>query len=111
MGEEVLRGFSGQVASFADSGVPFWVCPGTSSWNSLLGRWQNARTNLLDAAETGLERVAQGFLIADWGDNGHLQPPSVSFPAIVYGAGLAWSTQGNRSLPVAEVLDRFVFRD
>ena len=111
MGAEVLRGFSAQVGSFADSGVPFWVCPGTSTWNSLLGRWQNARTNLLDAAETGLAQGARGFLIADWGDNGHLQPPSVSFPAIVYGAGLAWSMQGNRSLPVAEVLDAFVFRD
>ena len=25
------------------SGLPFWVCPGTSSWNSLLGRLPNAR--------------------------------------------------------------------
>lgn len=111
MGEEVLRGFGGQLGNFAESALPFWVCPGTSSWNSLVGRWRNARANLLDAAATGRDGGARGFLITDWGDNGHLQPPCVSFPAIVYGAALAWSGEQNRALPVAEVLDRFVFRD
>ena len=76
-----LRGFEAHVAGFAEAGVPFWVCPGTSSWNSLIGRLDNARGNLLDAAQVGLARGASGYLITDWGDNGHMQPPSVSWPA------------------------------
>ena len=111
MDESVLRGFEGQVGDFAKSELPFWVCPGTSSWNSLLGRWMNARANLRDAAQAGCSSGAEGYLITDWGDNGHLQPPSVSFPAVVYGAGLAWAGEANQDLPVADVLDRFVFRD
>jgi hypothetical protein len=108
---DALRGFAGQVPAFADAGLPFWVCPGTSSWNSFVGRWSNARANLADAARVGLAAGAGGYLVTDWGDNGHLQPPSVSFAPIVYGAALAWGADRHRDLDVAGVLDRHVFRD
>lgn len=111
MTPESLRGFEGQVPPFADAGLPYWVCPGTSSWNALVGRWHNARANLLDAARVGRERGAAGYLITDWGDNGHLQPPSVSFAPLVLGAALAWCADANRELDVADVLDRHVFCD
>lgn len=65
-------GFTRNAAPFADAGVPFWVAPGTSSWNSLIGRLDNARANLLDAAHRATELGAGGLLITDWGDNGHL---------------------------------------
>jgi hypothetical protein len=104
-----LRGFDGQVPAFADSGLPFWVCPGTSSWNSLLGRGSNARANLLDAAHVGRARGARGFLITDWGDNGHLQPPSVSFAPLLFGAALAWGVEANADLELAPLLDQHVF--
>lgn len=109
--ENVLRGFAGQVSVYAQSGVPFWVCPGTSTWNSLLGRWSNARANLLDAAEAGLAHGAQGYLITDWGDNGHMQPPSASFAPLTFGAALAWCAESNRDLDVGDALDRFVWND
>lgn len=108
---EALRGFAGQVPPFAEAGLPYWVCPGTSCWNSFVGRWSNARANLLDAAETGLARGASGLLVTDWGDNGHLQPLSVSFAPLVYAGGLAWGLARHRELDVAAVLDRLVFED
>jgi hypothetical protein len=106
-----FAGFRRHVDAFARSGLPFWVCPGTSSWNSLLGRLSNARGNLLDAAEVGLERGASGYLITDWGDNGHMQPPSTSFPPLAYGASVAWCLDANRELDLAAALDAFVFED
>jgi hypothetical protein len=109
--EDALRGFAGHVAPFADRDFPFWVCPGTSSWNSLVGRLPNARANLLDAAQVGLAHGAQGYLVTDWGDNGHLQPPAVSFPPLAYGAALAWCLESNRDLELAPLLDAFVFDD
>ena len=33
-------------AGVRGAGLPFWVCPGTSTWNSLVGRCRNARANL-----------------------------------------------------------------
>jgi hypothetical protein len=109
--DETAQGFDAQVAGFEQAGVPFWVCPGTSSWNALIGRRHNARANLWDAATVGLARGATGFLITDWGDNGHLQPPSVSFEPVLYGGALAWGAAQNRDLDVAAWLDREVFQD
>jgi hypothetical protein len=108
---EALAGFSARVEPFAQSGIPFWVCPGTSSWNSLVGRLPNALANLLDAAEVGRSRGASGYLITDWGDNGHLQPPSVSLPPLAYGAAVSWCLDSNRDLDVAAQLDELVFGD
>lgn len=104
-------GFATNVAPLADHGQDFWVLPGTSSWNSLVGRIDNAIANLLDAAETGRARGASGYVITDWGDNGHLQPPSVSFGPLVFGGAVSWSLEANRDLDLRTVLDRFVFDD
>jgi hypothetical protein len=109
--ERSFEGFAAQTEAFAEAGFPFWVCPGTSTWNSLLGRWTNARENLRDAASVGLARGARGYLITDWGDNGHLQPPSASWLPLAYGAALAWCGAANRELALAPLLDAFVFRD
>jgi hexosaminidase len=106
-----FAGFTAHVDAFARSGLPYWVCPGTSSWNTLIGRLPNARGNLLDAAEVGLARDAGGYLITDWGDNGHMQPPSVSLPPLAYGAAVAWCLAANRELELPAALDAFVFED
>ncbi|GAA3193244.1 hypothetical protein [Actinocorallia longicatena] len=104
-------GFEPAVAPFAAAGHPFWVTPGTSTWNSLVGRVDNAYGNMADASVAGLARGASGYLVADWGDNGHLQPPSVSYPPLVYGGATAWCGAANRDLDVPAVLDRHVFED
>jgi hexosaminidase len=106
-GEE-LAGFEGRLRPFAEAAVPFYVCPGTSSWNSLVGRLPNALANLEDAALAGLSCGAEGFLITDWGDNGHLQPPCVSLPPLCYGAALAWDPEANRDLELKEALRHHV---
>jgi hypothetical protein len=109
--QEAFAGFEAHVASYARGGLPFWVCPGTSGWNSFVGRHENMLANVCDALETGRRRGASGFLLTDWGDNGHLQPPSVSFPAMLYAGAAAWSLDRHRDIDVAAALDRHVFRD
>jgi hexosaminidase len=108
---ESLRGFSVRVRPFADADLPFWVCPGTSSWNSLVGRLPNALGNLRDAAEAGLASGARGYLITDWGDNGHLQPWPVSLAPLAYGAAVSWCVGSNARLPLERTLGRVVLRD
>lgn len=96
---------------FSRSGIPFYVCPGTGSWMSIGGRSQNARGNLLNAAENGLKHGAIGYLNTDWGDRGHWQPLPVSYPGLAYGAGVSWELDANRELDIPTLLDLFVFQD
>lgn len=72
-GYESRHAFGQRAAKLKEAGRTFWVCPGTSSWMSILGRWRNARANLESAAEAGLTYGAAGYLNTDWGDlPGHL---------------------------------------
>jgi hypothetical protein len=106
---ELLSGFAGHAPRFAEAGVPFQVCPGTSSWNSFVGRWSNARENVRDAVDWGVRAGAEGLLLTDWGDNGHLQPPAVSLAPLAFAAALAWSPQPSAALDLPEALGLHVF--
>jgi hypothetical protein len=108
---ERLRGFEALAGPYAKAGVSFRVCPGTSSWLSLTGRLPNALANLRDAVEVGRSAGAEGVLITDWGDLGHLQPPVVSLPPLAYGAAVAWCQASQSELDLARALDVLVLRD
>ncbi len=95
-GYEADHPFADQCARLAASGRQFWVCPGTSSWNSFGGRLRNAIGNLALAATAGRDAGAQGYLITDWGDHGHLQPPPIAELPLSIGAGFAWSVDAAR---------------
>jgi hexosaminidase len=110
-GYEADHPFDEHSATFAASGIPFYVCPGTSSWNSVAGRTENALKNLRRAAAGGLAHGAVGYLITDWGDNGHWQPLAVSYLPLAYGAGVAWHTAGNQACDAAHLASWFAFRD
>lgn len=110
-GYEADHPFGAQARVFAEAGRAFYVCPGTSTWNSLAGRLDNALENLRCAAEAGLAYGAAGYLMTDWGDNGHMQPLTVSFGPMVYGAAVSWGYGRNREMDLAEALNRHVFMD
>ena len=109
--DTMSSGFGPRLAPFVDLGREFWVAPGTSSWNSIVGRIDNATENLLDAAVAGRDAGATGYLVTDWGDNGHLQPLSVSFGPTMYGGAVSWCADTNADLDLAAVLDARVFGD
>ena len=113
-GYEADHPFDAQLPRFADAGLEFHVCPGTSSWNSLSGRVDNAVANLASAARAGRAAGAGGLLITDWGDNGHLQPLPASFPGFVAGAAFAWNAETADSpaeLNLPRLLDLHAFED
>ena len=90
-GYEADHPFERELPILAESGLEYQVCPGTSSWNSIGGRCENALGNLQSATRGALKHGARGVLITDWGDRGHHQPPVVSLFGLVAGLGLAWS--------------------
>src|SRR6185295_14483144 len=104
-GYEASHPFAADTEKFARAGVPFYVCPGTSSWNAIAGRTENALGNLAAAAEHGLANGAIGYLNTDWGDSGHWQPLPVSYLGFAYGAAMSWCAESARSLDLQGALN------
>lgn len=103
--------FAEHGAQFAASGIPFYVCSGTSTWGTLSGHSDKALANNLNAAENGLKNGAIGFLITDWGDRGHSQMLPISFLPFAAGAAYSWCVATNRDLNLAEATGYFGFED
>lgn len=99
--------------TLSEKGVPYYVCPGTSSWSSLSGRTDNMLGNVADAARNGLAYGAGGLIITDWGDSGHWQAPAVSFPGFAYAAGASWRAAANldRLEPLEHHVSRRMLQD
>ena len=110
-GYEADHPFAQEAAQFAKAKIPFYVCPGTSTWQTLIGKHDNAFANLQAAARAGKKSGAIGFLNTDWGDGGHPQPLAVSWPLLLAGAALAWNAKNFHLDTLTPVLSRDVFED
>ena len=96
---------------FADAGIPFYVCPGTSTWQAFVQRTDNALENLRSAAEGGLKNGAIGYLNTDWGDMGHHQYLPASYLGLAAGAAYSWCYETNRDASIIDMLNVHIFRD
>ncbi len=110
-GYEPDHPFEKEAAQFARAKIPFYVCPGTATWQTLIGKHDNALANLRAAARAGKKFGARGYLNTDWGDGGHPQPLAVSWPLFAAGAALAWNAKPLNEKMLLHVLSRDVFED
>lgn len=86
---------------FAEAGLDFFVCPGTSGWNRITNQVNNATRNIRDFAAAGKQYGAIGFLNTDWGDHGHYNLLSTSLHGIALGGAMGW----NPDAPSVEEFD------
>ena len=110
-GYETSHPFDERCAGLAAAGVPFWVVPGTSSWLSIVGRVTNAKENCIEAARAALEHGAEGYMITDWGDQGHLQQFPICDPGFAYGAAFSWCLESNQHIDIAAALSAHSYQD
>jgi hypothetical protein len=110
-GYEADHPFEKEAGLFAKSKIPFYVCPGTSTWMSLIGRHDVGFANLRVAAIAGRRHGALGYLNTDWGDGGHPQPLAVSYAPYLMGAALSWCGQSFDEALLVPVLSRDIFHE
>ena len=79
-----------------------------AAWNTFIGRNLNAAANIADAAAVGGAGESPGFLLTDWGDNGHFQPLAVSLPSMVRGGAAATGESIDDDALVAERIDELL---
>ena len=103
-GYEADHPFETQCEAMGKAGMPFYVCPGTSSWRSIAGRTANMRANIKSALQAAGRHGASGMLLCDWGDAGHWQPLCVSYAALAEAARLAWCPKANEKIPLTNAM-------
>ncbi len=120
-GYEGEQHFDRNCALLKSHGLKFYVCPGTSMWGSLVGRMNNAIMNITAAAESGNYYGAEGFLLTEWGDDGHPQFPAITYLPLVVGGYASWNC-GNHATEVfygerrellttvKKYLDKFIYK-
>lgn len=85
-----------KLARFEKAGLPFYVCPGTSSWVSLFPRLPEAIANIHRYSKAGKKHGATGLLNTDWGDGGHYNFMEFSWHGYLFGAEQSWNTAADR---------------
>jgi hexosaminidase len=110
-GYESWWDFDSHGARFAQSGVPFYTCPGTSSWVTIAGRTDNMLGNIRSAVVNGKKHGAVGILNTAWGDYGHWQQMPADYPGFAYGAASSWCAETNLEIDLTAALDAHAFFD
>lgn len=103
--------FNAVLPAFMNAGLDFYVCPGTSTWRSLIGRNSIAKANLYHAAYYGKKYGAKGYLVTNWGDYGHWQPLSVCYPMMILGTAYAWNLDTSALSNLEYQLNHYLFKD
>ncbi len=104
-GYEGNHPFLAEAEKFKKAGLDFYVCPGTSAWNSLAGRVENMRENMQAAELAGHRFGAKGFMVTDWGDGGHWQPLAASLPGLILGGNFAFTGASAGKMNLEEALN------
>ena len=84
-----------RTALVASTGAVQYVCPAVHCWNALLPRIDTAWNNISRMAAYGAAHRAEGILVTDWGDYGHVNDTVMSLPGLCYGAQCGWNGGGD----------------
>jgi len=102
--------FAARAEMFAELSQPFWTCPGTSSWLTILAGSRTCAA--LCRCGRRRDRARRRWRVdTDWGDLGHLQYLPISDPGFAYGAAVAWCLDTNRDLELASALSTHCYDD
>lgn len=91
-------------AKLEAAGANQYLCPGAQGWNQLVNLFENAYINIRKMAQLAHDHHAEGLLVTEWGDYGHIQDPESSIPGILYSAAMGW----NKNIPDEEAMNEAI---
>jgi len=84
------------VADLQKVGLPFYACPGVSSWGVLFPQLPKAVANIAGFAAAAVKHGAQGLLCTDWGDGGHYNFMEYSWHGHLFAAEQGWNSKADQ---------------
>lgn len=80
-----------KIQTIAAQGRRQFVCPAVRAWSRFFPDYAGAWLNTYHMALAGTKYDAEGMVVTDWGDYGHVNDPRLSVPGLCYGAQNAWN--------------------
>ncbi len=82
-----------KVMKYSEKGLRFYMCCCNDTWNTFTGRSEIANFNLRSAGDIGVKYGAEGYMLTDWGNNGHPEFLPMSYNYCALGAQNAWNVE------------------
>lgn len=76
----------------------FVFAPGTSSWSSIAGRYDDMYYSIKNSASAAKKYGGLGIIVTDWGDIGHLQYLPFSYMGIIFSGLIGWSDANEKDI-------------
>ncbi|OTA27590.1 hypothetical protein B9G54_00505 [Alloscardovia macacae] len=99
------------VSTVRNSGYTQLVCPGAHTWNRMLPALHDSWSNISTMCSYGRMYEAQGMLMTDWGDYGHINDPVFSLPSFAYAAECSWSGRPVDKATVDSAISALTYHD
>lgn len=93
------------------TGLDYCLCPGSSSWGALTGRSDNMKKNIKDAVNCAVLYGGKGIITTDWGDLGHWQYISCTYPAFGLAGLYSWSGCDASEETAAWFCNKYIYKD
>ena len=90
--------FDSHAKSFQELGIKYLLAPGTSSWGSIVGRYDDMIMSILNSTNAAKKYGSLGVIVTDWGDIGHLQYLPISIPGFVFASMASWNDTSEEEL-------------
>jgi hypothetical protein len=100
-----------RVRLLRENGIPFLAAAGTSGWNTLFPRVENALANIRGYAEAAKRNGAEGLLVTEWGDGGHGNLLGNAIFGFAFGAQAAWGRSDLDGRDFERAFSRNLFSD
>lgn len=110
-GYEANHPFDEHCAKYKDAGRDFIVCPGSSTWCSFSQKTDVALTNIRNAVFAGKKYGANGLLLTDWGDMGHVQYLPFTYIPLSFAAILSWNSEKEDVERMLSFINRYFYLD
>ena len=120
-GYETEHYFDRYCNTLSSHGLRFYVCPGSSTWRTYTGRSVNMMFNIVAAAKSAAFYNAEGFLMTEWSDPGHMHTPTITYLPLILAGAMSWNSGSNDDIEACmerrevmarcyEYLDKNIFK-
>ncbi|MBR1969241.1 MAG: family 20 glycosylhydrolase [Clostridia bacterium] len=120
-GYETEHYFDRYCAILKDKGIRYYVCPGSATWRSFTGRTDNMMFNVVAAAKSASFYDAEGLLMTEWGDPGHVHTSTVTYLPMALAAEFSWNSGSTDDIEACmerreavannlKYLDKYIFK-